>query len=329
MARNIEPPAGASSNQFLQYTVDWKEITSTWFARQCFTRGDKRSPQKHSIRPATPCCTILIRATARASDDTSIARTRAVGSAAATDTARQPEPVPTSTTVARLVPLCTDGPSRPPTKRFLVEESTQQASHEIPARKIPVCRAHTEAVHDWHAARPALARAPISAAVTWRSGLTRCMSGDSSRTNSSNQEASNAGCSMPAFFKSLSALIQQCSDGVNGSGGDSKPLCRSSRLHRGQMLVVRSQRLHDLFQIAGQHLIQLMHRQADAMVGHPILRKVVRANFFAAVAGSNLSLSGFARFPRPVFPVRPRQFGLAKSAWLWSGFSAVTVHPDN
>src|ERR1700680_1853596 len=54
-------------------------------------------------------------------------------------------------------------------------------------------------------------------------------------------------------------------------------------------LVVRHQRVDERSELAVHHFGELVQRQADAMVGHAILRKIVRANFLRAVAGLDLS----------------------------------------
>jgi hypothetical protein len=49
------------------------------------------------------------------------------------------------------------------------------------------------------------------------------------------------------------------------------------------------QRLNQLTEIALHHSIQVVKREADAVIGHAVLRKIVGANFFFASAGTDLS----------------------------------------
>src|SRR6266571_5440527 len=53
-------------------------------------------------------------------------------------------------------------------------------------------------------------------------------------------------------------------------------------------LVIRGERIENGVELAIHHEIQLMERQADAVVRDPVLREVVGANFLAAVAGADL-----------------------------------------
>ena len=52
--------------------------------------------------------------------------------------------------------------------------------------------------------------------------------------------------------------------------------------------------LDKLVQIAFQDTLEAMGGEADTMVGHPILGKIVGADFFAAFAGSNLRTASCA-----------------------------------
>src|SRR5882724_2991353 len=51
---------------------------------------------------------------------------------------------------------------------------------------------------------------------------------------------------------------------------------------------MRYQSIHEHFDLAIHHALELVQREADAMIRYAILRKVVGANFFAAVAGLDL-----------------------------------------
>src|ERR1035437_8890331 len=56
-------------------------------------------------------------------------------------------------------------------------------------------------------------------------------------------------------------------------------------------LVMRDQRVEDGIHFALHHEIELMERQADAVIAHAILRKVVGADFLAAVARAHHALA--------------------------------------
>ena len=49
-------------------------------------------------------------------------------------------------------------------------------------------------------------------------------------------------------------------------------------------LEMRRQRFDERLELAFHHLIELMQREADAVIRHAILREVVGADLFAAVA---------------------------------------------
>src|ERR1700757_4942703 len=53
-------------------------------------------------------------------------------------------------------------------------------------------------------------------------------------------------------------------------------------------LVVRDQAVHQRAELAVHYIRQLMQSQADAVIGDAVLRKIISANFFRAVAGLDL-----------------------------------------
>src|SRR5215831_10848337 len=63
-------------------------------------------------------------------------------------------------------------------------------------------------------------------------------------------------------------------------------------------LAMRAKRGDDLVEIAVDHAIQLVERQANAVIGDAILREVVRAHLLAALARRDhrSTLFGFGRF---------------------------------
>src|SRR5437667_11738955 len=52
-------------------------------------------------------------------------------------------------------------------------------------------------------------------------------------------------------------------------------------------LIIGGQRVDNGIELAIHHLVELMQRQADAMVGDAVLREVVRPDLLAAVAGAD------------------------------------------
>src|SRR5205085_2286151 len=55
------------------------------------------------------------------------------------------------------------------------------------------------------------------------------------------------------------------------------------------LLIVGGQSVDDRIEAAVHHDIELVKGKADAMVGDAVLRKVVRADFFTAIAGADLA----------------------------------------
>src|SRR5207253_6723267 len=81
-----------------------------------------------------------------------------------------------------------------------------------------------------------------------------------------------------------------------------RPATTTSRADRGARsfrlfeeppgLVLLCQRLDEQVEIAVEHALQLMQREVDAVVGHPGLRIVVRADLLAAVAAAHHGAPG-------------------------------------
>src|SRR3954452_9475324 len=84
-----------------------------------------------------------------------------------------------------------------------------------------------------------------------------------------------------------------------GAGSRKNCITPRSRLHAPRLLVqpahlvaqlltiVVEEGVGDRLQIAGDYLVKVVHREANAVVGQAILRKVVRTNSLAAVAGTD------------------------------------------
>src|SRR6476646_9039591 len=70
------------------------------------------------------------------------------------------------------------------------------------------------------------------------------------------------------------------------------------------LLTLRLQSLDEFVEIAFEHLFQLMQRHPDAMICHPILRKVVGANLLASLARAHLRLAILGDFRFLPLPFR-------------------------
>ena len=81
------------------------------------------------------------------------------------------------------------------------------------------------------------------------------------------------------------------------------------------MLVMGLKSLHDFFEVAPEHLVQLVDGQSDPMIGDPVLRKIIGTNLFTSIAGSNLRL--------PVL----RNFGLLFLALCFDDLGAEPLVP--
>src|SRR5437762_423600 len=79
--------------------------------------------------------------------------------------------------------------------------------------------------------------------------------------------------------------VQTCALPISSLGG----LCLSEFLLEALGLVVGTQGVHQRRELAVHDVGKLMQRQADAVIGHAILGKIVRADFFGAVAGFDLA----------------------------------------
>ena len=53
------------------------------------------------------------------------------------------------------------------------------------------------------------------------------------------------------------------------------------------LAIVVDEGVGNRLQVADDHLIEVVHRQADAVIGHAVLREIVGANPLAAVAGAD------------------------------------------
>ena len=72
----------------------------------------------------------------------------------------------------------------------------------------------------------------------------------------------------------------------------------SHRLGEAAGLLVGDEGVADLVELAGQHPVELVEREPDAVVGDPVLLEVVGADLLAAPAAAGLAARG-PRTPRP------------------------------
>src|SRR4051812_20495753 len=80
---------------------------------------------------------------------------------------------------------------------------------------------------------------------------------------------------------SMSVVVAHCAGWRKDVPGERRQL----------LLVLRLlQRSDDVTELPFHHLGEIVQRQADAVIRHPVLRKVVRADPFAAIPRSNLAL---------------------------------------
>ena len=54
--------------------------------------------------------------------------------------------------------------------------------------------------------------------------------------------------------------------------------------------------LDEFIKVAIEHIVELIDRHVDAMVGHSALWKIIGANLHAAVAGADLAATGCTEF---------------------------------
>src|SRR5262245_25106690 len=84
--------------------------------------------------------------------------------------------------------------------------------------------------------------------------------------------------------------------------GPLSPLHRASSRARRAVLtkpllfVVLFERVDDVAEIAGDDGVELVEIQIDAVIGDAILRKIVGADAFVAVAGTDLAAARFGTF---------------------------------
>ena len=68
----------------------------------------------------------------------------------------------------------------------------------------------------------------------------------------------------------------------------------------------RLKRANHLAQIAFHHAVEIVEREADAVIGDPVLRKIVGPNFFLAPAGTDLVLAMRRNISLPLRAACPR-----------------------
>ena len=106
----------------------------------------------------------------------------------------------------------------------------------------------------------------------------------------------------------------------------SLPLVHGRQLRR---LVIGDQRLDQLVQrFAGDHLVELVERQVDAVVGDPALREIVGADALRSGRRSRPARAAASERARvALVALRVRRAGPAASSWRWRGSGAGSSRP--
>src|SRR6185312_12742192 len=234
----------------------------------------------------------LARATSTAPVDTSVAITRSNAPSPASASAIAPEPVPTST-------------ASPPA-RAAAHSSTTSTSTSVSCRGMRT-RSSTSSVRWRNAARPTAYANGAPRARRAAASHTR-ISSDSSSSASGCRVGQKRGLSATAAIRSRASasgwsisFAANTRATVRRRSSTNSPWPAPNEARRGPMVpatraldtellldVGQHQAIDQLVQIAVQRPIQLVQREADAMVGHPILRKIVRADLGRPVARPHL-----------------------------------------
>src|SRR5262249_39446601 len=128
-----------------------------------------------------------------------------------------------------------------------------------------------------------------SASATGRESSARSFARSQPRTWPSSRSASSSGEAMPAARRRIVASCRSCLT-VGAAREDTAVV----RLADGRFLellglVVGDERVHDLVQVAVQHVLQAVQREADAVVRDARLLEVVGADLLGAIAGAHLA----------------------------------------
>src|SRR5688572_19581932 len=86
-------------------------------------------------------------------------------------------------------------------------------------------------------------------------------------------------------------------------------LVQRAHLLAQRLPIVIDERISHRLHVARDDLVELVEREPDAMIGDPVLRKVIRANALAAIATANERLTGIGPlliFALAIEVVQPR-----------------------
>ena len=297
--------------------------------------GPSRSPWRNSIRSARPCGPAFASATARASGLMSIATNRAVLWCWAQARARQPEPVPTSTHAGRL-----DAPwsaaRNSTTTNSESGRGIRTAGETVRGERVELLAAD-EVGH----------RHPLGAAADQvAEGAARRLAdlvlevgveldplpAEHLGQHDLGVEPRALG---PAPLEVIGRPGQEPADrpalvrvegvGVGGSARSSVDRRRRVRVsgaswsHLAELLaaVVVDQGRGQREQVALDHPVEVVERQADPMVGHPVLREVVGADPLRAVARADQGPPGLVALGAGLLLRSARRAGCGGCASPW------------
>ena len=101
------------------------------------------------------------------------------------------------------------------------------------------------------------------------------------------------------------------------------------RFFQSLLHIRRLQGVNHFIEIAFHDAVEIVERQADAVIGDPVLRKIVGANFFFAPAGADLALARARNISLLLRAVFLRAVARAKYLALSPCSSAGCVRPGN
>src|SRR5438132_4087800 len=139
-----------------------------------------------------------------------------------------------------------------------------------------------------------------SSGPSGRSGRARICAADKERTAASSRRASSPAFSTPARRKSAVACRRAAANVSSSTGASASRI--GVLIHGCQLarLVLGDERVDQLVERGAlEHLLELVQREADAMIGDAPLREIVGADALRAIARDDLPLElGSARVGR-------------------------------
>ena len=125
--------------------------------------------------------------------------------------------------------------------------------------------------------------------------------------------------------RSASAASIAPGDRAGGQVGPGHPI--RGRRRRAAAPLVGDERVDHLVELAGQHLVELVDREPDAVVGDPVLLEVVGADLLGAATAADLGLAGIGRLGRLLVLLELAAGGPAAPAWPWPGSGSGSSRP--